>query len=642
MTEGGNDRPRRLPGRRELAALLESFAPLLGGRDVAVAQANGQARASLGSWSPEALAEVLAGRSGEEPWTIGQTRCYPLWVEGEWLATLVVRADPAADPVVEQTLGHSLALFLSQVMEKQAVANETLDRYRELSLLYRVSQTIGASLNPEMIPRLVLDESNRVIPAEAGLVVLFSGEESRNGQGADWKVVADFGRPEEVGLLDQLVPAVLARVGDSDRPLILTELPAASLSHGPLLWAPLKTSERVLGGILLARPPGRTVFTASEEKLLLALAVQSAFAMENAHLIDNLQRILGETLEMKSLMDDIFASIPSGVITTDLQQKVMLFNQAAERILGLAASEVVGRPLAQVLPELVSPLQAALEDGALILDEELSPLLPRRGQIHLRLSCTPLYDAHRAAKGLTVVINDVTEQRRLEVDRERIHRTLGLVVAPRVRDRLLADPGNLRLDGVRQPVTVLFADVFGFTPFSEQTEPETLFKVLNSYLSLAAQAVLEQEGTLDKFMGDAVMALWNAPDTQPDHTLRAVLAALAMKQALQSHRLQLGEHHQLHFSIGINTGEAMVGNVGTDELFNYTAIGDTVNLAQRLESIAEPGQILLSEAAYRAVAGQVVARKLAPVKVKGRRQSVMVYELEGLAQAHGTEDFDRG
>jgi adenylate cyclase len=157
-----------------------------------------------------------------------------------------------------------------------------------------------------------------------------------------------------------------------------------------------------------------------------------------------------------------------------------------------------------------------------------------------------------------------------------------------------------------------------------------LFKVLNSYLSIAAQAILEEEGTLDKFMGDAVLALWNTPDAQPDYTLRAVRAALSMLERARREAEQLGPAHALQFRIGVTTGEAMVGNVGTSELFNYTAIGDTVNLAQRLEVTAQPGQVLIDQATYAIVADRVLANPLEAVQVKGRSQPVAIYELRGV------------
>src|SRR5262249_49184496 len=162
---------------------------------------------------------------------------------------------------------------------------------------------------------------------------------------------------------------------------------------------------------------------------------------------------------------------------------------------------------------------------------------------------------------------DLTEQRRLEADRERIRQTFGRVVAPRVRDRLLSGPGHLNLDGMRQEVTVLFADVRGFTTLSEAMQPEDIFALLNDHLTLAAQAVLVEEGTIDKFLGDAIMALFNVPDPQPDHTLRAVRAALDMQARLTAHRQAAGQDDanrpEIQLGAAITVGEAIVGNVGT-------------------------------------------------------------------------------
>jgi PAS domain S-box-containing protein len=403
------------------------------------------------------------------------------------------------------------------------------------------------------------------------------------------------------------------------------------------VYVPLRYEGRLIGFFAMGGRRSGEPYSGNDLEFLDALAAQSALALENARLFANLQRTLDETLEMKNLMGDTFSSITSGVITTDLEQRITLFNHAAERILKVAASSVIGQNLRQALAPLCPPVdtlaQVAIAEGTITLREELSPTLPDFGRLYLRLSCTPLRDARQGTKGAILVFADLTEQRQLEADRERIRQTFGRVVAPRVRDRLLEDPRNLRLDGVRQPITAMFADLSQFTAYSERTPPEVLLEVLNEYLSLAAQAVFDEEGTLDKFMGDAVMAIWNAPDEQPDHTLRAVRAALAIQRATQAHREKVPESQQMSFSIGITRGEAMMGNVGTAQLFNYTAIGDVVNLAQRLELLAEPGQTLLSEAAYLAVAEQIEARPLPPARVKGKAEEVLTYALIGLKGA---------
>lgn len=396
-------------------------------------------------------------------------------------------------------------------------------------------------------------------------------------------------------------------------------------------FVPLCYEGSLIGFMALGMRRSGDPYSQDDLNFLTTVGGQSTLALENARLFANLRRTLDQTLEMKNLMDDIFASIATGVITTDIQRQVTLFNQAAERILGVSVDQVIGKRLPQICEELEQAASSAVERGEVTLGRDVAASLPSRGDLYLRLSCSPLRDAYLGTKGATIVLEDLTERRRLEAEQERIRQTFGRVVAPRVRDRLLSDPSHLRLDGTRQQVTVLFADLKGFTSFSEVHDPELIFRVLNDYLSLAAQAILEEEGTLDKFMGDAVMALWNVPDPQEDHALRAVRAAFGiMERARQAHlRLRDPSHHLL-FRIGVTTGEAMVGNVGTRELFNYTAIGDIVNLAQRLETTARPGQILIDHATFALAGNHVSAAPMEPVQVRGRTQPVIVYALERL------------
>jgi class 3 adenylate cyclase len=191
----------------------------------------------------------------------------------------------------------------------------------------------------------------------------------------------------------------------------------------------------------------------------------------------------------------------------------------------------------------------------------------------------------------------------------------------------------VRLGGVRQEVTILFADVRGFTTFSEKADPEFLVGVLNRHLTLAAEAILAEDGTLDKFIGDAVMAIFNAPLAQPDHALRAVRAALTMQRRVAELHGNLPVTERLSFGAGIVTGLAVVGNVGSPVLQNYTAIGDSVNLASRLQTYAQPGQILMSTTAYAQVCEHVVARELGYVQLKGHSEPDLVLELLGLRES---------
>ena len=416
---------------------------------------------------------------------------------------------------------------------------------------------------------------------------------------------------------------------DSPKPLELQNEPDMDCQ----VFVPLHYEGRLTGFMALGRRRSGEPYNSNDLEFLTAVAGQSTLALENARLFQNLRHTLDETLEMKNLMDDIFSSVATGIITTDIENKVTLFNGAAEHILGIPLRKVLGKSLTSALPglELDKITQNILQNGKTAHGQEVTPNLATRGEVVLRLTASPLKDAHLATKGATIVFEDLTENRKLEKERQIIHQTFGRVVAPRVRDRLLSNPAGLDLDGSRTLVTILFADLAGFTSFSESNIPEDVFAVLNTYLDIAAQAILEQEGTLDKFMGDAVMAMWNSPDPQPDHAIRACRAALKLvERTINSHKNYANPAYHRIFRVGITTGYAMVGNVGTSDLFNYTAIGDTVNLAQRLQANAHPGQIFIQRDTYEIVKNQVEAAQMEPLTVKGRTHSVETYLLKGL------------
>lgn len=409
---------------------------------------------------------------------------------------------------------------------------------------------------------------------------------------------------------------------------------ALAASTGCQVFIPIRYEGKLNGFLALGARRSGEPYSSDDLEFLNAVASQSALALENARLFLNLQRTLDETLEMKNLMDDIFASVATGIITTDINRKVTLFNRAAETIFGIPFSQVIGRPLSRIFPaqSLNEITETVLANGETAHLPEISPRTAAGQAVILRLSASPLKDAHDTTKGATIVFEDLTETRRIEEERERIRQTFGRVVAPRVRDRLLADPGNLQLSGTRSLVTMLFADLSGFTSFSESNQAEDVFAVLNTYLDLAAQSILEEEGTLDKFMGDAVMAMWNSPDPQPDHALRACRVALRLIERTRAahSRFENPAFHRV-FRVGITTGPAIVGNVGTGQLFNYTAIGDTVNMAQRLQASAQPGQIYIHKETWLAASPAIRGSAMEPITVKGRAQPVEVYLLEGLA-----------
>jgi adenylate cyclase len=218
-------------------------------------------------------------------------------------------------------------------------------------------------------------------------------------------------------------------------------------------------------------------------------------------------------------------------------------------------------------------------------------------------------------------------------------------VSPSVVDQLIANPDKLRLGGQREELTVLFSDIEGFTSISEGLNSEDLVALLNDYLSKMAKVILRNLGTLDKYVGDAIVAFWGAPVPQPDHALRACTTALQMQEVLNAmHKLwQQQQKPLLKTRIGINTGEMVVGNMGGAEKVNYTVIGDSVNLASRLEGANKQygTNIMVSGRTYDLVKHKILGRNLDRIIVKGRTEPVTIYELIQLRDRPVAPDLEK-
>ncbi len=516
-------------------------------------------------------------------------------------------------------------------LSKQATAVE--EERSKLFALAEVTQAVNSSLDVDEVLRKVMDTIVELTEAERGFLML------RDAQG---EMVTRIARnweqesinPDEFAISRTIVQRVISSgeaimtTNAQEDPRFDGQESIVAYNLRSILCVPLKVKAEIIGVIYADNRIRSGIFNEEERDLLVVFANQAAIALENARLFASVRRTLAEVTELKNLMDNVFASIASGVLTADVRDQITLCNRAAEAILGQNMTALVGHRLEETIPSMAEELRphmtSVLKTDQPVVGLEISQILPERGNVDWRLNLSPLKDANQTTQGVAIVVDDMTERKRLEAQRRLLERMVSPAVLAQV------NLNSLQIGGKRGDVTVLFADIRGFTSFSEKRSPEELVAVLNQYLAAGAEAVLEQEGTVDKFLGDAVMAWFNAPVPQPDHTLRAVRAALGLKKTVERLHSELPSEAQLSFGVGIHYGEAVLGWIGTEKRLEYTAIGDSVNTAKRIQENAAKNQILISKVAYERVKKQVVAKPFEPLQVKGKSAPVDVYEVTGL------------
>ncbi len=528
---------------------------------------------------------------------------------------------------IDQLLPH-LESSLSGLMSELAAQVKERER---LAALTKSAEVVNSTLDLSEVLNQVMDMITSLTGAERGFLMLLDEETSE----MEFKVARNLDRETISGSSFEISRTIVNAVAREGEPVVTTNAQAdprfraqesvVSYSLRSILCVPLKVKQKVTGVIYADNRIKTGLFTEADRDLLATFANQAAIAIENARLFESV------TIA-KNLMDNVFASITSGVITTDSTDHITLFNRAAEAILGVSAEKCLDVSYGQVLPTLDGALPGLIESvkntEEAIVAHELEPQLPGRGAVNLSLNLAPLKDANDATLGVAIVMDDLTEKKRFERERAMVKRYL-----PTELVDSLADLKELRLGGAREEVSIFFADIRGFTSYSEQHDPEMVVEAINTYYSLAHKAIKANYGIVDKYMGDAVMAHYNSPLLpQASHAWLAVKTAWETKKLIEEYHRAARGAAGLQFGIGVNTGVAVAGNVGAQDHMEYTLIGDAVNLAKRLQESARASQILLGQRTYELVKDRVVVEKLPPIQVKGRTAFEQVYELIDLKE----------
>jgi adenylate cyclase len=360
-------------------------------------------------------------------------------------------------------------------------------------------------------------------------------------------------------------------------------------------------------------------FTPMDIRRAKAFCAQIAIAIQNAQLFS-------DVLSLKNYNESILKSLSNGVITLDQNLHVVKINEAAERIMGIAADGVLNRPASQVFgnrnPWITRSLDYVASMGASDYHADTDFALPDGTTAAVNLTAAPLFETEGKSIGCMLVLEDITREKR-------VRNTMARYVAKEVVDRLLAS-GQDFLDGNSHVATVLFSDIRRFTTLAESMTPQETVTMLNDYFTSMVEVVFQHGGMLDKYIGDAIMAVFGTAISNAGDADNALTVATDMIRELDrfnQRRSSVGLE-PIQIGVGIATGEVLAGSLGSRRRLEYTVIGDNVNLAARLEGANKHygTTVLVAASTVDALKLPTVLRRLDLVQVKGKSQPTLAYE----------------
>lgn len=558
----------------------------------------------------------------------------------------------------DEAAAEAVAPLLGSILSCLRALRAAIQRQRAVASLMQATRSIGTSgLDLEETLARVMTEAKELMDADRSTLWLVdrdagelwtkipAGDESREVRipiNAGFAgLVATTGRPVNIPFdLYQHPNAYTAKQVDQKtgyRTCSLLCLPVRNAEGELIGVTQLVNKKRAEEGepydpANWPEPPDcwKASFTRSDQEYMEAFNQQAGVALQNAKLFATVK-------QQEQMQRDILRSLSNGVIATDDAGRVVAVNESAREILGLEASEAVeGRYAGDLVrvegAEFAAWLSAALEPADERSREQYYPeqTLATSDQRSVNVSINTMSDASDAtrASGTLVVLDDISDERRLKT-------TMYRYMTQELAEQLLQSDA-LRLGGDRKFVSVLFSDIRSYTTLTEDMEPEDVVHLLNEYFEAMVEAIFNHKGTLDKYIGDAIMAVYGSPLPIDEHAWCAVQSAVEMRHRLEEFNARRREAglREIQIGIGINSDEVVSGNIGSSKRMEFTAIGDGINLGSRLEGVSKlyGCDVVISDETYRLCDERAICRELDTIRVKGKNAPVSIYELVEVAE----------
>ena len=499
--------------------------------------------------------------------------------------------------------------------------NDLQLKYLELETLLDITNELNSFDQIPVLLQEILVKSCAVLNASSGLILIEDDNSDVLHIGADFNIDISVLK----GLIFNKRKGFISEINESRKALNF-EIEQDSFLSKTLckyaLIAPLLEKKNLVGIVVLFDKESRkglSPFHEADANMLSAIASQASVAYNNIKLLENIK-------EAKTFNDNVMQSIVTGVFTTNLMGEINHINRAATSIINLEKEQVLGNHYEYIFEsnESVTQLITKCELESVTLSES-QVLIECNGKLTtVNISVSPLMNDSNEPIGSVVAMEDLSNI-------DKLKSTFKKYVSKQIVDQLLENDEMLNLGGQEQEATILFSDIRGFTSMSETMAPNEVVETLNDYFNLMIEIIFKYNGTLDKIIGDALMVIYGAPNATEQDTENAVLTAIEMQEKLiqfnQDRIINLKQ--PIKIGIGINRGKVISGNIGSKQQMNFTVIGDSVNLASRLCSVADSDEIIVSDAVWKKVKHikSYKSKKLNPVKVKGKVKPIEIKEI---------------
>jgi adenylate cyclase len=547
---------------------------------------------------------------------------------------LINKQDGVFTPADEQLL-MAFSAQAAIALENATLYDRVLSQQRQLESLLNVANALSSQLDLPALVQTIMGKACDILDADRATLFLLDKETDEL-----WSQTTQGGATQEIRFPRTV--GIAGHVATTGTPLNIEDAYQSPLFNPgfdkktgyrtkTILCMPIRDKDGEVMGVTQLINKKTGVFTREDEQLLAAFSAQASIALQNAKLYDSV-------LNLKNYLESVLNNLSNGVLSVDSKARLTVANRAAVRVLEMGENDWAARPIAELLGKstdgLVDKLDKVMQTGQPLIEYDRDYRTVAGNTVSMNVTIQPLKDQRSgAALGCVAILEDMTREKRT---RSMMTRLLSKDVA----EQLLSGDWEQLMKGGRQDVTILFSDIRSFTTITEKIGAQETVAMLNEYFSHMVDAIFSFGGTLDKFIGDAIMAIFGAPVNHPDNAIHAVHAAFEMQNRLRifnEKRIREGKI-PLRTGIGLSSGEVLCGTVGSEKKMEYTAIGDGVNLASRLEGANKfyGTNILISEFTYAKASTECRVREIDRVRVKGKKVSVTVYELLGLRETEFT------